>query len=348
MKGASESNEIINKISNFVEGIRIQSSSRKQTPDQRGSHKVRDEAARTLKEMGYDASPSTSAEQEAAKKVLIDAEQFKAKLQAPKGRSFDFDKFMQNLDDDDEFFHVTCHIESSIRTKIARGEFVDLDKLLPRDKTGSGEHQPSQEENRVELVQQGGHTYFKPVRENQINGLRRWEQAFRVYAAIYTEANPERSGEIWQYMHVINTAAAAYQWENVAAYDLTFRQLMAFKPHRSWAKIYNQGWNLSMKEPIGKSYTLNNYDQSTVKTQPQQRSGDWRDYCCWKYNKNRCNRGPTYHYDHRCTYCGGWNHGFFNCRRRLRKESGQDHQNQGKRSGGDRNCGKRQHSSPHK
>ena len=80
MKGASESNEIINKISNFVEGIRIQSSSRKQTPDQRGSHKVRDEAARTSKEMGYDASPSTSAEQEAAEKVLIDAEQFKAKL----------------------------------------------------------------------------------------------------------------------------------------------------------------------------------------------------------------------------------------------------------------------------
>ena len=73
-----------------------------------------------------------------------------------------------------------------------------------------------------------------------------------MYAAIYTEANPERSGEVWQYMHVINVAASSYHWDNVASYDLTFHQLMAFKPHHSWAKLYNQGWNLAMKEPLGR------------------------------------------------------------------------------------------------
>ena len=26
-------------------------------------------------------------------------------------------------------------------------------------------------------------------------------------------------------------------------------------------------------------------------------------------------------YDHRCTYCAGWNHGFHNCRKRLGKQN---------------------------
>ena len=41
-----------------------------------------------------------------------------------------------------------------------------------------------------------------------------------MYAAIYSEANPHRAAEIWQYMHVINTAAAAFIWDNVPSYDL--------------------------------------------------------------------------------------------------------------------------------
>ena len=266
-------------------------------------------------------TPSTSDDQRNADKVLLDAEQFKAKLQRPKGKSFDFDKFIQNLDDDDEFFHVTCHIDPNMRLKIARGEFIELEKLLPRDKTRSGGHLPSnQDESRVELVSSGGHMYFKPVRECQINGLHKWEQAFRVYAAIYTEANPERSGEVWQYMHVINVTAASCQWENVASYDLTFHQLMAFKPHRIWAKLYNQGWNLAMKELLGRT----NMSQLTSGNQHSAWSsrsrGDWRDDCCWKYNRNKCNQGSACHFDHRCTYCSGWNHGFFNCRKRLHKK----------------------------
>ena len=92
-----------------------------------------------------------------------------------------------------------------------------------------------------------------------------WEQAFHVYAAIYMDVNPERSGEVWQYIHVINVTASSFQWDNVANYDLTFRQLMAFKPHRSWAKIYNQGWNLAMRDPLGKNQSVTyNSNQGNV------------------------------------------------------------------------------------
>ena len=44
----------------------------------------------------------------------------------------------------------------------------------------------------VELITKGGHTYFAPAKENdaKINNVRKWDAAFRVYAAIYSEANP--------------------------------------------------------------------------------------------------------------------------------------------------------------
>ena len=142
----------------------------------------------------------------------------------------------------------------------------------------------------------------------------------------YSQAQPNRAVEIWQYMHVINVAVSAYQWSNVAYYDLTFRQLMAFRPERSWAKTYNQGWNLSMKEPLGNKYSsflaAGQLSQSFSNNAPKENNHhDWRDDCCWRYNKNRCKRSAEEcYFDHRCTYCGGWNHGFYNCRKHHKKD----------------------------
>ena len=35
---------------------------------------------------------------------------------------------------DDDFFHLICHVDPALKTKIENGEYVDLDKLLPRDR----------------------------------------------------------------------------------------------------------------------------------------------------------------------------------------------------------------------
>ena len=32
------------------------------------------------------------------------------------------------------FFHVTCHVEPALKSKIQNGEFIELEKLLPRNK----------------------------------------------------------------------------------------------------------------------------------------------------------------------------------------------------------------------
>ena len=144
----------------------------------------------------------------------------------------------KEIKDDDEFFHLTCHIDPVTYGKIERGEFIELEKLLPRPRgmTGITDHP------RTELVFKEGKPLFIPHidKSRSITGVRKWEQAFHIYAAIYSKANPERSAEIWQYVFMINHAASVYMWSNVAEYDFAFRQLMAKNPRRSWSKIYVQ------------------------------------------------------------------------------------------------------------
>ena len=224
-----DQDEVFDKISKFVEQVRINmSGGRRKTPEALLKQPHTDHQKDKQRAEEHLEQPSTSEGRWAGDNIVIDAEQFKAKLQPPKGESYaEFAKvFKAMYDDDDEFFHITYHIDSGLRSKIARGDFIDLERLLSKEKCGGNVTATNYEESKVELVSRGGHTFFKPVKENQITGLRKWEQAFRVYAAVYTDANPERSGEIWQYMHTINVAASSFHWDNVANYDVTFRQLI--------------------------------------------------------------------------------------------------------------------------
>ena len=143
--------------------------------------------------------------------------------------------FLRNFDQDDEFFHIASQIDPHLKARIERGEFIDLKRLLPKDKSlGRNDDLNKQLYN---LITQGTSSFLDaPMPKNavKINGICKWDQAFRVYAAIYTHANPERASEIWQYMYVIHTAAASNPWGNVYYYDVNFRELMASKPWRSW------------------------------------------------------------------------------------------------------------------
>ena len=233
---------------------------------------------------------------------------------------------------DDDFFHLTCHIEPSLIHKIEQGEFVELEKLLPKDKLGNGKNN---EESRLEWVQRDAGTFLVPAqKDNKISNFRRWEQAFRAYATIYCGAHPQRSKEIWQYITVINTAASSYQWDNVYNYDITFKHLMAFNPQRSWAVTYNQMWNLSIKDPIPKnnrgSYgngtfyhgKSNNYGSGNTSSNPMQVRRNRSDYC-WNFNKGvPCKFGAKCKFIERCKYCDSPTHGVQACHKLQKKENG--------------------------
>ena len=210
-----------------------------------------------------------------ANRLVVEADQQKINVEPPAGKQLiGKEKYSDQVDD--KFFHVTCHVDLVTKAKIEAGKFVELEKLLVKDwpftKPGS--------DNRMSLFTKDGVAYFAPVMEKEakISNIRKWEQAFWVYAAIYSKANPGRASEIWQYVHTINSAATSCVWSNVAEYDFTFRQLMAEYPDRSWAKTFLQGWNLIMHDAIPKD---NQQNQSSYK-------GFNKDNICWPFNKGNC------------------------------------------------------------
>ena len=234
---------------------------------------------------------------------------------------------------DDDFFHLTCHIEPSLIHKIEKGEFIELEKLLPKDRNsftrGGGE------ENRLEWVQHDGNTFLVSAvnKDQKITRIRKWEQAFRAYTTIYCAANPHRSKEMWQYISVINTAASPYTWDNVYNYDITFRHLMAFNPNRSWAVTYNQMWNLSMRDPLPR----NNFGHRTGGFQFHNNSngggkghnnsnnnnqGKRKPDYCWNFNKGiKCKFAPKCKFIERCKYCDSPSHGVNACEKLEQKKA---------------------------
>ena len=276
--------------------------------DKDGKYVLRDE----LNEEVSDADPENFDQVQQARmdapKNIIEAERYKANL-APTG-THDLSSIMR--DPDDDFFHTICHVEQSLRDRIKRGEFVELEKLLKRGKLSK-----SNDEQRLEIRNKDGVAYFTPStdRDTRINGIGRWDQAFRVYATIYSRANPTRAAEIRQYVDVIHRAARIFSWDNVANYDFVFRQLMAENPLRNWSKTYTQMWNLTLCEPTNR---LNHFGGQSGGKRRDTTQGS-RDGTCWRFNKGKCRYGQHCRFEHKCSYCGSHNHAAIHCSRKNKK-----------------------------
>ena len=233
-------------------------------------------------------------------------------------------------DTDDDCLQSTAHVDNTTSVNIGKGGFVDLDKIAPKQR----DLRSVDDEKRMELVTHNGQTYFAPVKDKlKIDNVHKWERAFRVYATIYSKYNPHRAFEICQYIQTIQMAAASFAWDNVAYYDYYFRQRMAKKPQRCWGKVFTELWTLSMHDPVNRN-TNNFMQQQHNSSNNSGRFGDWRDNCCWRYNKNKCKKPANEcKYEHKCSYCGSFSHIFLNCHKRRR--SGQSGDKSNKHDGRD-------------
>ena len=254
---------------------------------------------------------------EQADKAIVQAEQFKASIIPPRGKEVDeIDRSRIIFDDDDDFFHTTCHIDETIEEKAYKGKFVELPKLLQKP-----EHL-SVDSNEMTLVYKDGFARWeKPSdKDTKITNVKKWEKAFRIYAQLYCKANPHRSAEILQYIDVINMAAQSFSWSNVARYDYIFRHLMDKRPWRSWAKTYTQMWTMTLIEPVNRSNMIQSGSKNNHNSHGSSEKS-WKDGCCWKFNKKQCSYGKNCRFEHRCTYCGSYNHPYSKCPKRN-KSSG--------------------------
>ena len=317
---------MIDHISQFVEAIRMESVGANGEDGDRIQNQVRSE----IHILQAERAKSD------AERAIIEAEKFHARIETLKqGMPLQFvsrgDGFqiVQDLQGepphltDDNFFHLTCHIEDSLKEKMEQGRFVDLEKLLPKG---------GRSNDRLEWVHHEGATFLAPVAQwdTKIHNMCKWDQAFRIYATFYCGANPNRAKEIWQYVDVIHTAASAYNWENVYNYDVTFQHLMEFNPARSWAVTYTHMWNLSLKEPLTKNwYNKNNFGSAGLAQQGQfvqnnspiekraVQSGALvkkKPRYCWSFNKGeKCKCGAHCHFIERCSYCDLGSHPLVDC-----------------------------------
>ena len=145
---------------------------------------------------------------------------------------------------DENFLLVVAHVDDQLKQRIEDGEYIDFNRLIPRDRVFQ------EEDNHLEMFSKDDHTYWAPARErsNGISSFQCWEQAFRVYSDIYTQAHPTKAAELIQYNHIISTVATTYVWENVYTYNCHFRVHMSRNPNRSWAIILQQVWTMYLKD----------------------------------------------------------------------------------------------------
>ena len=189
----SNDSVMINKISNFIQGIRIDSS-RKSPGQQQQPIIPSDEDLLAAGNSGDLPGVMMSQEdldmeevRKTAEKIIVKAEQFKASVVPPQPGTYNdqlqkfelskfnnFDELMDKIkgsiveDQDDKFFHVTFHIDSGLKAKIEKGEFVELEKLLPRNR-----FQTLKDDRKLQFFYQDGETFFAPAeKESKISNVR--------------------------------------------------------------------------------------------------------------------------------------------------------------------------------
>ena len=299
--GESFENELNRYICNIRLGARNEDKISEKQPS------AKDEEGRAKVQRRLDFEEEEGDAQKLVREKILEAEKYKLTLEPPKGLEFpDFP-----LLDDDEFMHVSCSVDDALAEKIASGRYVEFDRLL--SKYLKWQYSPG-EGDRLELVNRAGIVEFKPAEDRpcKIANVQMWDKAFRIFMALYTRAHPAKAHELVQYSHTIHHASSKYSWENVAYYDTVFRQMMAKNPNRNWGKIYTQMWNMAMCDPLklsqgqGQGTQFNNGKKNNKGI-------------CWRFNKGICNY-PNCRFAHKCTVCGGTNHGAHNCYKKGKRQ----------------------------
>ena len=120
----SQPSDIANQIIQFIEGIRRKSTQDNPQPGTSGwTQPMRQE---TVEER------QIAVAREKANCQIVEAEKFRASVNAPPGMDINLVNHTATLDMDDQFFYITCHLDDALKKRIERGEFVELDKLLPK------------------------------------------------------------------------------------------------------------------------------------------------------------------------------------------------------------------------
>ena len=297
----------------------------KRTDDRRSIDRRQDQApvlstsrgiTRTVTAHRDEQSPEEIADQ-----LIKQAELSKAQVYETPGKQIPHDSG-QILDLSKQFIHsamvdenykiVGAHVDPAIKTKIINHEYVDFCRLIAKDRV------MVEDDNKIQwVIRQGIPCCVPQVETTGINSYSKWDQAFKVFTAIYTEAHPHKTGELIQYNHIIHTASQVYTWDNVYMYDKDFRIHISQYPLRSWAVVLQLAWNLRLTEKWRNGYGSTDRGASAYtnnnNNNDRNRYGNKEE--CRKFNRGRCTYGLRCKFEHRCSHCKRMGHGYYSCRK---------------------------------
>ena len=167
----------------------------------------------------------------------------------------------------------------------------------------------------MQIVNRGGQAWWEEIgdRVQTVGNYKRWEQAFRVYADVYTSVHIGRGSELIQYNHVIHSLSPSFTGDNVYAYDCEFRRHMSRNPRRNWGIILQHAYTMLIKD------RLTNFSSNPGKVNQD----NTNNFCsmgnkniCYSFNRGNCKFGSRCKFDGvRCGMCGKFGHGGYNCRK---------------------------------
>lgn len=227
-------------------------------------------------------------------------------------------------------------VNSHIKEKIWKGEFIDLSSLIPEitrtPTTGLGT---------LSIAPSGIITCIQQ-KSAQITSIEKWTDAFIIFISIFSAKHPDKVPELLKYMSIIRDTALKFPGGGWIEYDLQFRRRQACMPHRSWALIDGELWytvliptaisgntqlqHRSIDQPFRTrpSFQWPTPAQSSRQSgldflprNPMPRFGIPRTDqkgTCWAYNRNACYANPC-QWAHVCSKCRSPAHTIGNCRK---------------------------------
>ena len=100
-------------------------------------------------------------------------------------------------------------------------------------------------------------------------------------------------------------------------------------------KTYTQMWTLELTGSDQKRQNFDPPKKSSNGSSSIGKTANWKDNCCWKYNKgDTCPYGRNCRFDHRCTFCGSYSHPSTSCPRKQGGGSSRRQSNEYRNSNG--------------
>jgi len=200
--------------------------------------------------------------------------------------------------------------------KILRGEFVEMEELLPENVAAARDP--------VELVTNNdGRNIALNVcssKKRSIQDFPAWLEAFVIYMGAIVQVAPHRAHELLSYQYIIMMANQQFATPAVLNYDRAFRTALA-GTSAPWSAINQTLWSLhlisSPRPSCPKCVTHHSRDRCPGQQQPSQQpflagAGHTRQVC-FNYNRGRpCTQQPCTRL-HTCSSCREKGHSAHNC-----------------------------------